>query len=80
MGTVTPKNRLRAPLVPLAVEGAFDRVAIDALGPLPLSNSGNRYIIVLSDYLTCWPEAFAVPDITAETVAQLLLDEIYSAP
>ena len=75
----TPKNKLRAPLVPLAVEGAFEA----ALGPLPLSTSGNRYVIVLSDYLTHWPEAFAVPYITAETVTRLLLDEIipcHSAP
>ena len=29
----SPRNTKRAPLLPLPVDGAFDRVAIDALGP-----------------------------------------------
>ena len=28
------------------------------------------------DYLTKWPEVFAVPDQTALTIAQLLVDEV----
>ena len=46
----TPRNRAKAPL-PIPVEGAFDRVAVDCLGPFPESYSGNRYIVVFSDYL-----------------------------
>ena len=72
----TPKNRLKAPLLPIPVEGAFDRVAVDCLGPLPPSILGNRYIVVFSDYLTKWPEAFAVSTIEASTIARLLVDEI----
>jgi len=30
------------------------------------------------DYLTKWPEVFAVPDQTAATIAQLLVEEIVS--
>ena len=43
----SPRNTKRAPLLPLAVEGAFDRVTVDVLGPLNPSNRQNRYIVVL---------------------------------
>ena len=34
------------------VEGAFEKVAVDVLGPLKPSNRQNRYIVVFSDYVT----------------------------
>ena len=54
----------------------FYYVSVDVVGPLPLSDTGNRYIVVFTDYLTRWVEAFAVPNYTAETVAGLLVREI----
>ena len=33
-----------------------ERIALDILGPLPLSNEGNKYLLVVSDYFTKWPE------------------------
>ena len=35
------RNTKRAPLLPLPVEGAFDRIAVDVLGPFKLSNRQN---------------------------------------
>ena len=78
-----PRGQRKAPLLPIPVEGAFDRVAMDILGPLPVTNDGNRYIIVFSDYYTRWPEAFALPSIDAPRIAQLIVDAIvarHSAP
>ena len=72
----SPKQRRTAPVLPIAVEGPFHRVAVDCLGPFPVTNSGNRYIVVFSDYLTRFPEAFAVPSIDAATIADLLVNEI----
>eukprot|EP00795_Rhopilema_esculentum_P005471 gene5471-biopygen457 len=79
----SPRNKRKAPLLPIPIEGAFDRVAMDILGPFPVSEDGNRYIIVFSDYYTRWPEAFALPSTEAPRIAQLLVDEIlarHSAP
>ena len=72
----SPRNTKRAPLLPLAVEGAFDRVAVDVLGSLKPSSRQNRYIVVFSDYLTRWCEAFPVPSVEAFVIARLLVDEI----
>ena len=73
----TPRNRKPAPLLPIPVDGAFDRVAVDCLGPFPESYSGSRYVVVFSDYLTRWPEAFAVSTIQATVIAKLLVNEIF---
>ena len=71
-----PRNKHKAPLLPIPVDGAFDRVAMDILGPFPVTNSGNRYVIVFTDYYTRWPEAFALPSTEAPRIAWLLVNEI----
>ncbi len=71
-----PPAAMRAPLVPIPVSGPFDRVAVDVVGPLPQSLSGNRFIVAFTDYHTKWAETFATIDHTAVTVARLLLTEI----
>ena len=64
-----------APLTPIPVAGAFDRVGVDVLH-FPKSSAGNQYAIVFVDYLTKWPEVFAAPDQTAFTIAKLFVEEI----
>lgn len=53
----------------------MERVAIDVVGPLPSTTSGNRFILVVVDYFTRWPEAYAIPNQKARTIAQKLVDE-----
>ena len=74
----TPRNKSKAPLLPIPIEGAFDCLAVDILGPFPVLDNGNRYIAVFSDYYMRWPEAFALPSTEAPRIAQLLIDEILS--
>ena len=71
-----PRNSEKAPLLPIPV-GAFDRVAVDVLGPFPPSSDGSRFL-VFSDYLTRWVEAFPVASVQATVIARLLVDEIIS--
>lgn len=47
---------------------------MDLLGPLKQSEKGNLYIMVLTDYLTKWPEAVALPDKSAKTVCSALVE------
>ena len=42
----------------------MERVAVDILGPLPVTERGNRYILVLTDCFTKWTEVYAIPDHT----------------
>ena len=39
--------------------------------------SGNKYIVAFVDRFGGWPEAFAVPDKTEDTIAHLLIEEIF---
>ena len=72
----SPKQRRTAPVLPIPVSGPWELVATDCCGPFPESNSGNRYVVVFTDYCTRWVEAFAVPNIEAKTIARLLVDDI----
>jgi len=65
----------KVPLCPIPVTGPFDCVGVDVL-PLPHTFDGNQYAVVFVDYLTKWPEVFATPDQTAETIANLFVREI----
>ena len=49
---------------------------MDVVGPLPRTEAGNRFILVVSDYFTKWPEAFDLKDHKAETIAAVLVDEV----
>ena len=65
---------MRAPLVPLPIiEEPFTRVAMDFVGPLPCSSSGNRFILVVCDYATRYPEAVPMKSVDAASVAEELL-------
>ena len=71
-----PRNKRRAPLLPIPVSAAFERMAVDILGPLPVTWQGNRYIVVFVEYLTKWPEIFPVQNTEATTIARLITEEI----
>ena len=52
-------------------------MAVDLVGPLPESEKGNSYIMVVGDYYTRWMEAIPIPNQEAVTVAEKLVDEIF---
>lgn len=56
----------------------MERVAVDIAGPLPLTANGNKYICVAMDYFTKWPEAYAIPNQEATTVARVLVDNFFT--
>ena len=75
--THSPGRRVKPPLTPIPVSGAFDRIGVDVI-KFPRTRRGNQYAVVFVDYLTKWPEAFAVPDQSSATVAKLLVEEVVS--
>lgn len=73
-----PRTRQRSHLQICNSGAPFERVAVDILGPLPVTERGNRYVMVVMDYFTKWPEAIAIPDQTAETVAEACVEHVFS--
>lgn len=73
-----PKQRKHAPGQICLVGSPMERVAVDIAGPLPETEQGNKYILVCIDYFTKWPEAYAIPDQEAETVASKLVNEFFT--
>ncbi|XP_029112827.1 uncharacterized protein LOC114912049 [Scleropages formosus] len=54
------------------VDTLFDRVGMDLIGSLEWSARGFRFVLVLVDYSTRYPEAVPLRNITAHTVAEAL--------
>jgi len=56
----------------------LERIAVDILGELPMTENGNKYILVVSDYFTKWTEAYAMPNMEAATVARVIVEQFVS--
>lgn len=54
-------RRVKPPLHPILVSRPFQILGIDIMD-LPLTDSGNRHVIVIQDLFTKWPLVFPVPD------------------
>lgn len=70
----TPAPQTRAPLQNIMVGSPMQIVGVDLLGPFPQSHSGNRYLL---DYFTKWAEAYPVRNMEANTVANVLTNELF---
>ena len=56
----------------------MERIAVDVLGPLPITEAGNKYLLVIMDYFSKWPEVHPMPNHEASTVAEILVKEVVS--
>lgn len=66
-------------LQPIRATRPFEIVGMDILTDLPLTGRGNKHILVFTDYFTKWPEAIAIPDLEAKTVARAYFEHIIVA-
>ena len=73
-----PTSSGKAPLKPIEVGEPFTFWAMDYMGPLPVTTRGNKHILVVMDHFTKWCEAFATPDQKARTVAEILVNKVFS--
>ena len=72
------KSPSQKPRAQMQIEQAgtpLQRVAMDILGPLPKTQAGNKYILVIGDYFTKWTEAFPMVNMEAPTVAQIFVNQ-----
>jgi len=52
-------------------------VAVDLVGPMPMTPRENSWILVLTDHFTRWADALAIPDASAPTVAGVLDQHVF---
>lgn len=55
----------------------FERFALDYVGPLPVSISGNKHILVAPEYFTKWPIVKALQKADQDTTAKSLYEDLY---
>ena len=53
----------------------FDKIAIDLVTECETSNSGNKHIFTIIDHLMDWPEAFPLPDKSADTTVSTFINQ-----
>ena len=54
----------------------FEIIAIDLFGPLPKTNDGYQWVLIVEDVCSRWIELFALREATAENCALTFLNEI----
>ena len=53
----------------------FDKTAINLIIECKTSTSGNKHILAIIDNLTGWPEAYPIPDKTADAIVSTFINE-----
>ena len=53
----------------------FNKIAIDLVTECETSSSGNKHILTIIDHLIGWPEAFPIPDKSADTIVSTFINQ-----
>ena len=70
-----PSKLPRAPVINIKSGHPLQRVAIDIVGPTPMSSVGHEWLLVVSDHFTKFAQAFPVRNTSAVTLAKKVMDE-----
>ena len=62
---------------PRTTRTAWETLAVDLMGPYPLTKRGNRFILVVTDMFTRWVESFPLRNSHAPTLIRTLEDEVF---
>jgi len=68
----------QGPLRPVLPGAPYERWYIDLTGFHPKSDRGNIYILTCMNSFTKWTEAFAIRNKEAETVAKVLVEQVFN--
>ena len=57
----------------------FNKITIDLVTECKTSNCGNKHILTIIDHLLGWPEAFPIPDKSADTIVSTFINQYLPA-
>ena len=67
----------RHPMIVYHAGVPMEQIHLDFLGPLPKTQQGNEYILVIVDQFTKWVECIPLPSQTAEVTARAAVNEFF---
>ncbi|XP_056003459.1 uncharacterized protein LOC130046578 [Ostrea edulis] len=73
-----PQRHARAEMIKYHAGAPMERVHLDFLGPLPRTDSGNEYVLVMVDQFTKWVECVPLPSQTAEVTASAAVNQFFA--
>ena len=71
-----PQPLPQAPLGTISASYPFEKISWDIMGPLPITERGNKYILVVTDLFSKWVEAFPLQVTDGLTLTSILMDEV----
>ena len=74
-GSIPSKS---APMQTVRSGYPMERIAVDILGEFPVTERGNKYVLVVGDCFTKWTECFVMSNREAEAVPKLIVNEVNS--
>lgn len=66
----------KSPLKIYNVGAPFERIQMDILGPLSLTSFKNKFLLVVVDCFSKWPEAFPLRNKKARTIAEVFINNV----
>ena len=69
------ERHVKQPLHPIPVQRIFQIIGLDIMD-LPVTEQGNKHVIVFQDYFSKWPMVFPMPDQKTSRIVELLTKEI----
>ena len=55
---------------------AFEKIEIDIVGPLPVTELGNKYLLTIQDYFTKYSDAIPLKNTESTTIAAALAEQL----
>jgi hypothetical protein len=65
----------RGQLLTIPIPGPNYMISADIMGPFPISNSGNRFLLLITDKFTHWVVEVPLKNIDSDTVARAIVEK-----